>query len=301
MGTRRSLSATAGAITVALVTAVVLAASTLTAAATGGSTTTFRHYVALGDSYTSGPLIPLPRLDPVGCVRSTSNYPALLAHKLRVHTYTDVSCGGADTGDMTSPQEVFLGPNPPQFDALRPHTDLVTVGIGGNDHGVFGSLVGTCPGLRAEDPTGAPCREHFTEDGVDTILAKISDTRRNVTEVLRGIHERSPRARVLLIGYPRIAPETGYCPNVLPFAEGDYAWLNEVERALNAALENAAAADGDTTYVDTFGPSRGHDACQPRGTAWVNGQHRKLLAAAEYHPYLTGMRGVAGVTYAQLR
>jgi hypothetical protein len=48
----------------------------------------------------------------------------------RIRDYTDVSCGGARTDDMTAPQPVRLGPNPPQFDALRPDTDLVTLTIG---------------------------------------------------------------------------------------------------------------------------------------------------------------------------
>ncbi|MGH3865072.1 MAG: hypothetical protein ACRDQ4_02855 [Pseudonocardiaceae bacterium] len=64
----------------------------ITAATTVGSP---RHYVALGDSYTSGPWIPEQRADPVGCQRSTSNYPARLAAVLHISDYTDVSCGGA--------------------------------------------------------------------------------------------------------------------------------------------------------------------------------------------------------------
>lgn len=282
----------------AVSTVVLLIASATAATATER---TYRNYVALGDSYTSGPLIPLPRLDPLGCGKSTQNYPAFLAGALRVRSYTDISCGGADTTNMTRPQSVFLGRNPAQFTALRADTDLVTVGIGGNDYGVFGTLVGTCPSLRPSDPTGNPCQERFTVDGVDTIKAKIVDTGKNVEKVLAGIHARSPRADVLVIGYPRIAPQSGYCPSILPFAEGDYAWLNDVEQALNSAIEKAVAADGESSFVDTFGPSAGHDACAPKGAAWINGQHTKLLAAAAYHPYRTGMVGVAGVILRQLR
>ncbi|KZB83551.1 SGNH/GDSL hydrolase family protein [Amycolatopsis regifaucium] len=261
----------------------------------------YRNYVALGDSYTSGPLIPLPRLVPLFCGKSTQNYPSLLAAALRVRSFTDISCGGADTTDMTQRQNVTLGSNPPQFSALHANTDLVTVGIGGNDYGVFGTLVGTCPELRAGDPTGNPCQDRFTVDGVDTVKAKIAATGKNVEKVLAGIHARSPRADVLVIGYPRIAPESGYCPDILPFAEGDYAWLNDVEKALNSAIEKAVAADGKASFVDTFGPSAGHDACAPRGAAWINGQHTKLLAAAAYHPYRTGMVGVTGVILRHLR
>jgi hypothetical protein len=83
--------------------------------------------VALGDSYASGPGIPVQRVDPVGCQRSTHNYPARLAAALGISDYTDVSCGGARSEDMTAAQPVPQGPNPPQFAALTPDTDLVTI------------------------------------------------------------------------------------------------------------------------------------------------------------------------------
>src|SRR5690606_11900370 len=63
------------------------------------------HYVALGDSYTSGPLVPEQRPEIPGCARSTGNYPSLLAQRLDVAEFTDVSCGGASTEHMTAPQE----------------------------------------------------------------------------------------------------------------------------------------------------------------------------------------------------
>ncbi|OZM74612.1 GDSL family lipase [Amycolatopsis antarctica] len=251
------------------------------------------EYVALGDSYTAGPLIPLLRLDPVGCAKSTSNYPSLLAGRLGVSRFTDVSCSAADTGDMTAAQSVPLGSNKPQLDALDAGTDLVTLGIGGNDHGVFGSIISTCPGLRDADPAGAPCREHFTENGVDTLMTAIADTGRSVEGVLREIRSRAPEATVLAVGYPRIAPESGYCA-ALPFAEGDYAWLNSIEEALNKAVSDAVGAEGTSSYVDTFGPSLGHDACAG-GQAWINGKDTNLLAAASYHPFRRGMEGIAGV------
>jgi len=277
----------------AVVSAIVLLAGTATAtAATLG-------YVALGDSYTSGPFIPVQSLDPLGCGRSNANYPSVLARKLQV-PLTDVSCAGADTSNMTASQSVpFSGTNQPQFSALKVNTGLVTVGIGGNDFGVFGGLVGTCPGLRASNPTGSPCQDHFTAGGVDTVKAAIAGITPRVAAVLAGIHQRAPGAAVYVIGYPRIAPETGYCPNILPFADGDYAWLNSVEEALNAALADAAAGGG-ASFVDTFGPSRGHDACARGGAAWINGKDTKLFAAAAYHPLKAGMAGVADVIAAHL-
>ena len=104
-----------------------------------------RHldYVALGDSYSAGPLIEVGRQDPVGCFRSTNNYPAYLAGYFGVRSYRDVTCSGATTDDFRSPQTLILGDTepPPQLDALSRGTDLVTIGIGGNDFGLFGSLI----------------------------------------------------------------------------------------------------------------------------------------------------------------
>ncbi|WP_410612119.1 SGNH/GDSL hydrolase family protein [Amycolatopsis sp. lyj-109] len=287
--------------TTRLLVAVFSAAILLTTAATVASATEFHHYVALGDSYTSGPFVPAQRLDPLGCGRSTANYPSVVAASLAPGEFTDVSCAGANTTAMTRPQKVpFNGTNAPQLDALRIDTDLVTLGIGGNDYGVFGSLTGTCPGLRAGDPTGNPCEKHFTSNGVDTVGTAITSIQPRIAAVLATVHQRSPGARVLVVGYPRIAPENGYCPDLLPFADGDYAWLNRVESDLNQALEDAAA-NGDAEYVDAFGPSRGHDACARGGSAWINGKNQDVFAAAAYHPLKAGMAGVAAVVLKALR
>ncbi|ALG10090.1 SGNH/GDSL hydrolase family protein [Kibdelosporangium phytohabitans] len=278
--------------------AVVASAATLlaTAATATSAAPRFEHYVALGDSYTSGPFIPIQRTNPLGCGRSTANYPSVLAAALQVSEFTDVSCGAADTTNMTLPQPVpFNGTNPPQLDALRAGTDLVTIGIGGNDFSVFGTVISTCPDLRASDPTGNPCQRHVTADGVDTIAAAFEKTRPRVEAVLAAIHQRSPHARVLVVGYPRITPSSGTCPDILPFADGDYAWLQQVQQAMNRMLENAAGADGNATYVDTFGPSEGHDACASGGAAWINGRTGNFFVAAAYHPFKQGMAGVAAV------
>ncbi|MFB9686943.1 SGNH/GDSL hydrolase family protein [Amycolatopsis plumensis] len=287
--------------TTRLLVAVSSAAILLAATAAAASAAGIHHYVALGDSYTSGPFIPTQRYDPLGCGRSTANYPSVVAAALKPGTFTDVSCGGADTGSMTRAQQVpFNGTNPPQLDALRIDTDLVTLGLGANDYGLFGSVTKMCPGLRAADPTGNPCEQHFTTNGVDTVSTAITAIQPRIGAVLAAIRQRSPGARVLVVGYPRIAPESGYCPDVLPFADGDYAWLNRVESDLNAALEDAAAS-GDAQYVDTFGPSRGHDACARGGAAWINGKDQNIFAAAAYHPLRAGMAGVAAVVLKALR
>jgi lysophospholipase L1-like esterase len=275
---------------------VIISAAVLFLSGTAVATAApqYERYVALGDSYTSAPGVPWPRLDRLACYTSTNNYPALLADNLGLRSYTDASCGGADTTNMTQPQTppIPLGTHPAQFSYLREDTDLVTIGIGGNDFGVFGDLTSTCPELRESDPAGAPCKARYTVNGVDSMKEKVAVTGDRVHDVLGGVHERSPDAKVVLVGYPRIAPPSGTCPDVLPFADGDVAWLNEVEEALNAALQDAADADGETTFVDMYPASLGHDACAG-DAAWIQGKDTNLFAAIAYHPFKSGMVGMA--------
>ena len=161
-------------------------------------------YVALGDSYTAAPLVPNQVGTPVGCARSDRNYPSYLARALGVATFVDVSCSSATTTDMTAPQSVPLGTNPPQFDGLHADARLVTVGIGGNDVGLVGAAV-TCAQLGLLDPTGTACRGRFE----DELSVRIRQTGPKIAAVLRGIRHRAPLARIVLVGSPHVLPRTG--------------------------------------------------------------------------------------------
>src|SRR3954447_26502873 len=132
---RRRRRAVVGA---ALGGCALFAASTIPAVANGvGGHGRDTQYVSLGDSYTSGPLIP-HQVD-ANCARSDHNYPSIVAAGQRVTAFKDVSCSGATTENMWKSQ----GSNAPQLNALQRDTDLVTVQIGGNDIG-FGSIIATC-------------------------------------------------------------------------------------------------------------------------------------------------------------
>ncbi|MFY9807346.1 MAG: SGNH/GDSL hydrolase family protein [Pseudonocardiaceae bacterium] len=250
-----------------------------------------RHYVALGDSYTSGPVIPVQRIDPIGCERSTNNYPALLARTLNIRDYTDVSCSGAKTVNMTAPQTVpLLGTNPPQFDALRPDTDLVTLTISGDDIG-FTEIIFTCARLSLTDPFGNPCQRAATAGGGDFYAQRIADAAPKVARVLEGIHERSPHATVLLVGYLRILPPEVGCYPVFPAARGDVPYLDGLEQQLNTMLSDQAYDHG-MAFVDTYERSLGHDVCTLPGQKWVEGTV-PTSPAAPVHPNALGMQEVA--------
>ncbi|HEX2064996.1 MAG TPA: SGNH/GDSL hydrolase family protein, partial [Acidimicrobiales bacterium] len=189
----------------AVVAALAVAVATLSAVGAPGSGAALAGstYVALGDSYTAGPGIPLAD-PPYGCHRSTNNYPHLVAATLSL-ALRDASCSGAETDDMTASQPVFPGPNPPQFDRLDGGTSLVTLQIGGNDIG-FGEIVARCFSLV---PLGTPCQDHFVVGGRDRLHERIAALVTKVGEVVRGVRERAPSARVLVLGYPAILPDSG--------------------------------------------------------------------------------------------
>jgi lysophospholipase L1-like esterase len=249
----------------------------------------FESYAALGDSFTAGPFIPVTALAG-GCLRSSGDYPHLLARRLHIQHLRDVSCSGASTRDLAGPQHPYPDSTvPPQLDAVRPGTDLVTLGIGGNDFALFGTLVGTCSRLRAADPRGAPCAHQLAASGRDP-SAEVSRIRTRVAAAVRQVRRRAPSATVLLVGYPRLAPAHGTCPVRLPFAHGDYAEIRRVTLALNRALA-AAARDAGAVFVDVYAASRGHDVCSAE--PWVNGAHTDRAAALAYHPFAHGMVAVA--------
>lgn len=283
----------------AAVAGLVAGQASAPAAAEVEGATVYREYVALGDSYSAGPLIPQQRPDSIVCVKSTNNYPSFLATYFAMPVFTDVTCSGAETTDMRQRQRTIVpGPAPaPQLDALTPTTDLVTLGIGGNDYGLFGSMISTCEEVRPQDPDGAPCRKHFTVEGVDTKKRDAGRIRSRVARVVREIRERAPQADVFVLGYPRLLPQKGTCAEV-PFAAGDYRWGNQIERILNRSIRDAAEEHG-ATYVNLYPASDGHDACAGED-AWINGSELKPLEAANFHPYLAGMRGVSRAAYRQI-
>jgi hypothetical protein len=252
-------------------------------------------YVALGDSYTAGPLIPLQETDPLGCLRSDHNYPHLVAAALGVRDFRDPSCSGADTADMTNAQNVRPGPNPPQFDRLDADTQLVTVGIGGNDIG-FSGILEDCASLT---PTGHPCQDHYVVNGHDELAERIDETAPKVAAVLDGIRERAPKARVFVVAYLAILPESGPgCWPLLPMTPEDVPYLRGIEKKLNAMLADQAAAKG-AAFVDAYAASIGHDACQLPGVRWVE-PAVPASPAAPVHPNLFGMQGYAAAVLARI-
>jgi len=238
-------------------------------------------YVAMGDSYTSGPgILPYAAGAPSECGQSSLNYPHLVAAALEL-TLTDVSCGGASTANFKIAQ--FPGSQEPQFDALSASTEVVSLGMGGNDHDVFGTLVQGCSETDTTTPGKAPCKAKYEA----FVTKSFEEDRVPAEEALREIKLIAPKAKVFVVGYPDITPSHGTCPTALPWTEGDLRWFrNTVQKHGNAMIKAGAKANG-AIFVDTFKASEGHDLCKPVGTRWIEPLINSLTGVP-VHPNAAG-------------
>jgi len=249
-------------------------------------------YVALGDSYTSAPLVPNQHGDPIDCGRSDHNYPSLVAAAVKAQTFVDVSCGSAQTKHMTEPQTGLPagGTNPPQFNGLRADADLVTVGIGGNDAGLVG-VAEKCAQLGVTNPTGTACRNYWAPNGNDQVAAKIEATKPKIAAVLQGIHQRAPNARVAIVGYPDVLPKNGEsCYPMVPLSPDDIRYIDELLVRINAMIRGQAAAN-DADFVDTYADSGGHDVCKLPPNRWFEG----LVPTEPAYPLHPNAKGEASM------
>lgn len=245
--------------------------------------------MALGDSYTAGPLTSQPGGGPLLCLRSANNYPSIIARTLRTARHRDVSCSGASTREMTARQA--FGGNDPQFDALSPEVRLVTLGIGFNDT-QLSPLLGECPLRGLLRPSGSACRDFYTAGGQDRGSQSIEDAAPKVAAVLRGIHQRAPRARVVVLGYPSIVPGDGRgCWPLVPLSEDDLRYFDELLVKLNAMLAEQAAGN-DAEYADSYTASIGHDVCAAPTERWWEGMI-PTAAALPWHPNALGEQHLA--------
>jgi hypothetical protein len=232
-------------------------------AAPAHATATPLRYVALGDSYSAASgVLPLDLSAPPQCLRSTLNYPHVIARATGAQL-TDVTCGAADTTHFFSGQYPGV---PPQLDAVRPDTQLVTMTIGGNDSSVFINTILSCgtAGLTTLGQ-GSPCKDRYGTSFEDTIR---TTTYPSLVKALKAVRAKAPKAKVAILGYPWIMPASGGCFTKMPVATGDVPYVRGIQATLNDAVRRAAAATG-ATYVNLDTVSNGHDACQAIGVRWV--------------------------------
>jgi lysophospholipase L1-like esterase len=281
---QQALRLLAALLTVAL---VVLLASLGTSNRHGPA---YHHYVAMGDSFTAAPFVPLDSFAD-GCNRSSNNYPHLVADAMHIDHLADRSCTGAQSINLYATRQLtsaglFV---PEQFDALSKSTDLVTVGIGANNGRLYAQIATTCRKLTTV------CRLYDERAKLEAIVHQLGP---ELVHTLTLVKERAPKARVLLIGYPKLLPQRGNCSRLPDFRPQDRATFRAVNRGLRYQMRDAAKEAG-VEFVDFYQASIGHDVCA--GHPWVQARIGSSHRAAALHPLPAGQAALARIIIDVLR
>lgn len=218
--------------------------------------------VSLGDSYSSGEANP-PFDDGTDegrnrCHRSAKAWPRLLGAGRQQH----FACSGAVLDDVLSIGRRPAPDDVSQLARLRKvvradSADIVTLTIGGNDLG-FSTVLARCRSTGCGDAI-ADARA-----ALPTVTAELG-SRDGLPAVARAA---GAEARVLLVGYPRLFPESD--------AEvRDCDWLTSTERvSLNELAtevdqaQQSAAATAGVEHVSVLGALDGHELCSADPWLW---------------------------------
>jgi lysophospholipase L1-like esterase len=265
----------------ALPALALLAACATTPALPAGA-----HYAALGSSYAAGAGNPPLATDrPERCGASQLSYARLLAARLGL-TLTDASCGGATTAHVLG----AWNEQPPQIDAVRPDTRLVTITIGGNDLNYMGLMfAASCHAgygdARLRDPATGACRPVPMPDA-----AAVQAVEDNLATLLSAIRARAPLARVVLVQYVALAGEVD-CP-AAPLDPEHAAMARLVAAALAQASSRAAGRAGaQVLAMDQL--SQGHLPCDADPWARGLGAGSDPAEGAPWHPTAAGHAAIA--------
>ncbi|GIE92937.1 SGNH/GDSL hydrolase family protein [Paractinoplanes rishiriensis] len=243
-----------------VVTTTLLSLAIATPAAATATTLADVDYAALGDSYSSGVGAPGQT---GSCLRSPYGYAALWAARNNPTSFTNLTCGGAVTGDVLSRQV-------PQ---LPSGADLISITIGGNDAG-FAPTVLTC-----QFASDAECQRTVAEAETDigaTLGGKLDNT-------YAAIKRKAPDAQVIVLGYPLLFDTaSASCGAGMSLAKRRA--LNHGAQVLNDLIKARVEAAG-LTFSDVRDEFAGHGICA--SGAYLNGL-TILPPQNSFHPNRNG-------------
>nr|WP_238431699.1 GDSL-type esterase/lipase family protein [Streptomyces cavernae] len=140
---------------------------------------------------------------------------------------------------------------PPQINAVAGATDLVTITIGGNDVNCPGSMVT----YSCQNSGGTNCG---TVDRA-AVNPALDEVGQRIGNVVNAVHAKAPQARVLLVSYSTLLPDTGGCTGVPLTADQRTFERGVAQRLAQATI--TAANDTGATLVRLATAGHGHDAC----------------------------------------
>ncbi len=258
----RTVVASAAAFTAAALTVLVPAIL----APAQASAQSAVHYVALGDSYSSGLGAGSYISSSGSCDQSSKAYPALWDAANQPASYVSETCAGATTATVLSSQ----------LSALSAATTLVSITIGGNDVG-FSSVMETCVLLPTSSCLSAV---QHAESLTATQLPGELDS------VLNAIRADAPNARVVVLDYPELY-DLSRSSSCIGLSTIDRTNLNQGADQLDSQIQAAAVRHGDV-FADVRNAFSGHEICD--SSSWLHSVN--ILDVSEsYHPTASGQSG----------
>lgn len=263
---------------------------------------TWGTYVALGDSYSSGvgaeatvaDQNPLAR-----CQRTSRAYYHQVAKAFPFKSSAFWACSGATTRTV----QIGKSGEPSQLTRIDANTSLITISAGGNDVGFSKILAGCVVKL--------PWNRSCSEQG-PAVAGRMAELRRTLPDLYTRILAKAPKARLIVMGYPRAFSEVdGAGGDNISVA--DQQWLNARHRELNELIRaTVAEADrrvaetggaGSVEFVDAYSTFAGHEVGSP--DPYMNGLAVSVSALAaearSFHPTVRGHEALARLFTEQIR
>jgi lysophospholipase L1-like esterase len=248
-------------ILLAAAVATTLVSAVASAAPAGAQTTV--HYVALGDSYSSGVGSGSYTSSSGSCDRGAKAYPQLWANSNAPASFAFVACSGATTSSVISTQ----------LAALSSATTLVSITVGGNDVG-FASVMENC----VLSSTSSCVSD------VDAAESKMaSQLPGDLNAVLGDIRADAPNARVVVLGYPELY-DLSKSATCIGLSATDRKDLNAAADELDGQIQAAAGRYGDV-FADVRAAFAGHRICD--SSSWLHSVNF-LDVSESYHPTAAG-------------
>jgi len=225
-----------------------------------------------------------------GCHRSTvGGHHRFGLQEVRGNTqqYLNAACSGATVTSIIAGTKG----EPSQLDALGPRTRLITLSVGANDAGF--SAVATACNTVVAIPGAPPCPLALAAASarLTALITPGADGVSPLEQLYRTVLAESPRAELLVTGYPLLFPTapSAACAAIDPLAQQT---LNALTLTANAAIAAATARVGGT-YVDLVPLFLGHSSCEadPR-QSWIN-TVSLTDPVFSFHPNAAGQAAIA--------
>jgi lysophospholipase L1-like esterase len=245
---------------------------------------------SIGDSFSSGEANPPFDRGTDGlltgnrCHRSAQAWPRLLGVAPTAH----FACSGATIATVANPGGDDTDPRSQieRLAALSPAPQVVLITIGGNEVSIS-TLLAHCFTLGVIEDTCYDTTDLATTERQIEALGPRLET------LYRNVHDAVPDARLVVVGYPRLFPETG--PII------DCGWLDTASRDnfikagrhLNTMI-TASAKNVGAEYIDVFDTLADHELCSADPHLYpvtITGAFTFFSA----HPTRDGQRAIAEV------